>query len=47
VGRDPGEEDLATLQLDEKQHIDAPEHDRVDVEEIAREGAGGLGSQEL
>jgi hypothetical protein len=37
----------APLQLDEEQHIDASEHYRVDVEEVAREGAGGLAPQEL
>ncbi len=47
VGRDTGQEDLAPLQRDEEQDIDASQHHRVDVEKVARQSAGGLGAQEL
>ena len=47
VSRYPGQIDLAPLQFDEKQHIDTPEHDGVDVKEVAREGAGGLRPKEI
>ena len=47
VSRYPGQEDHAALQVDEEQDIEAPERDRVDVEEVAGKGASGLGSQEL
>ena len=47
VGRHAGQEDLATLEVDEEQHIEPAQRDRVDVEEVASERAGGLGSKEL
>jgi hypothetical protein len=47
VSRYPGQIDLAPLQFDEKQHIDTPEHDGVDVKEVAREGASGLRPKEI
>ena len=47
VGGRTSQEDLAALQVDEEQDINAPEHDSIDVEEVARERAGGLGPQEL
>ena len=47
VGCHAGQENLTSLDLDEKQDVEATEHDRVDVEEVAREGAGGLGPDEL
>ncbi len=47
VGRHAGQEDFPTLQFDEEKDIDAAEHHRVDVEKVAGEGAGGLGSDEL
>ena len=47
VGRHASQEHLPALQVDEEQHIEPSQGDRVDVEEVAREGAGGLGSKEL
>ena len=47
VGGHAGQEDLATLEVDEEQHIEPAERDRVDVEEVASERASGLGSKEL
>ena len=47
AGGHAGQEDFPTLQLEEEQDINAPERDRVDVEEITCEGAGGLGPEEL
>ena len=39
VGGHAGQEDLAPLEVDEEQHIEPPERDGVDVEEVACEGA--------
>jgi hypothetical protein len=47
VGGHAGQEDLATVEVDKKQPINALEHYGVDVKEVARESAGGLGLQEL
>jgi hypothetical protein len=47
VGSHASQEDLATVQVDEEQDIDATEQDRVDVKEVAGKGAGRLGPQEL
>jgi hypothetical protein len=47
VGCHAAQEDFATLEFDEEQDIDAPERDRVDVEEITEQGAGCLGAEEL
>jgi hypothetical protein len=44
VGDHAGQEHVAALHVDEEQHIDPSEHYRVDVENVARQGAGGLGS---
>jgi hypothetical protein len=38
---------LGGLEVDEEQHIEAAQRDRVDVKEVAGEGIGGLGPQEL
>ena len=46
-GGHAGQEDLAAVEVDEKQHINPSERDRVDVEKVARESAGSLGAQEL
>ena len=47
VGCHAGQENLRSLDLDEKQDITPPERDRVDMEEVARKGAGGLRPDEL
>jgi hypothetical protein len=47
VSRHPGQKDYAALKVDEEQDVDATEHDRVDMKEVAGKGAGSLGSQEL
>jgi hypothetical protein len=47
VGRHSGQEDHATLEVDEEQDIEAPERDSADVKEVAGKGARGLGPQEL
>jgi hypothetical protein len=47
VGCHAGQENLRSLDLDEKQDINPPERDRVDMEEVARKGAGGLRPDEL
>jgi hypothetical protein len=47
VSRYPGQVDHAALEVDEEEHINAPEHDRVDVKEVAGKGASRLGSQEV
>jgi len=47
VSGDPGQVDPAVVQLDHKQHIQPGQADRFDGEEVAREGAGGLGAQKL
>jgi hypothetical protein len=44
VGCHAAQEYHAALQVDKEQHIDPSEHERVHVEKIARERAGGLGS---
>jgi hypothetical protein len=47
VARHAGQKDLASLEVDEKQHIDTAEHDRTDVEKVtgqprsSRSGCGG------
>jgi hypothetical protein len=41
------QEDPAALEVDEEQHIEAAQRDRADVKEVAGEGIGGLGPQEL
>jgi hypothetical protein len=38
---------LGGLEVDEEQHIEAAQRDRVDVKGVAGEGIGGLGPQEL
>jgi hypothetical protein len=47
VGRHAGQEHHAAVQVEEEQHIGPPEHDRVDVKEVAGEGTGGLGAEKL
>jgi hypothetical protein len=47
VGRHSGQEDHATLDVDEEQDIEAPERDSAEAKEVAGKGARGLGSQEL
>jgi hypothetical protein len=47
VGRHSGQEDHATLDVDEEQDIETPERDSADVKEVAGKGARGPGSQEL
>jgi hypothetical protein len=42
-----GQEYLAALEVDEEEHVEPPQRDRVDVEEVASERAGGLCSKEL
>ena len=44
---DPSQEDLASLGVDEEQHIPTTQRDRVDVEEVAGQRAGSLGAKEL
>jgi len=39
--------DLAAGDLERKQHVQAPEQHRVDMEEVTRQDALGLGGQEL
>ena len=41
------QEDLTTLEVDEEQHIKPPQRDRADAEEVARERACSLCSEEL
>jgi len=36
VGRDTGQQDLAAVEVDEEQDVNAPEHHGVDVEKVAR-----------
>ena len=45
--RDARQEDLATLEVDEEQHVEAVERDRADVEEVTSEHACSLCSKEL
>ena len=40
VRRDAGEVDAPRAELDEEQHVDAPQQDRVDAEEVAGDDAG-------
>jgi hypothetical protein len=47
VGRNCGQVDHTTFEVDKEQGIEAPERDRVDVKEIAGNGTRRLGSQEL
>jgi hypothetical protein len=47
VGGHASQEDFAALEVDEEQHIEPAQRDRVDVEEVASEGTGGLSSKEL
>lgn len=44
---DSGEVDASCVDLDEEQHVDAAQPDRVDAEEVAREDTRGLGVEEL
>jgi hypothetical protein len=47
VGGHPEDVDPAGGKLDHKQHVQALEQDRVDLEEVARQHALGLRGQEL
>jgi len=47
VGRDPGENDPPATEVDEEQHKQRLEPDRLHREEVARHDPLGLGSQEL
>src|SRR5262249_53130501 len=47
VGRAASEVDAATFELDEEEHVEAAQADRLDGEEIAGEHAGGLLAEEL
>jgi hypothetical protein len=47
VGRHPGDADEAGAVLDEEQHVEPPEQDGVDREEVAGDQALGLGMKEL
>ena len=44
---DPSQEDLAAFEVDEKQHIQTTQRDRIDVEKVAGQRAGSLGTEEL
>src|SRR6266496_4698010 len=45
--RDPRHEDLPGGELDEEQHVERAEGDRLDGEEVTCQDAGCLGTQEL
>ena len=47
VGGRPGDVDLPGGDLDEEQHVDPFEEDRVDGEEVARQDTASLGGEEL
>src|SRR6266545_2631546 len=47
VGRDPGQVDAPGRKLDEKQHVEAHQEERVDGEEVALQDARRLRPQEL
>src|SRR5207247_2363264 len=47
VGRDPGEVDAPARKLDEEQHVEALQEERVDGKEIALQDARRLSPQEL
>jgi hypothetical protein len=47
VGGHAGQQDLASVEVNEKQHVNASEHYGVDVEKVARQSARRLRSQEL
>ena len=47
VARDAGKMDAPRLELDEEQHVDAAQQDRVDAEEVAGEDPSRLGVEEL
>ena len=47
VSGNASQEDLATLEVDEEQHVEAVERDRADVEEVTSEHACSLCSKEL
>src|SRR6266487_6234776 len=47
VGRDPGQVDAPGRKLDEKQHVEALQEERVDGEEVALQDARRLSPQEL
>jgi hypothetical protein len=46
-GGDAGQVDLAGVMLDDDQRVDAPQENGIDVHEIGRDDAAGLGRQEL
>jgi hypothetical protein len=46
VGGDAGQVNTAGVQLDEEQHLQPPQPDRVDGEEVAGNDPGGLLAQE-
>ena len=47
VGCDPSQEHLPTVEVDEEQHIEPPQRNGVDVEEVASEYPTSLRSKEL
>jgi hypothetical protein len=47
VGGDTGQPHSATVELDEEQHVNSLHCDGVDGQEVAGQGAGSLGSEEL
>src|SRR5206468_4251392 len=47
VGRDPGQVDTPGRKLDEEQHIEALQEERVDGEEVALQDARRLSPQKL
>jgi hypothetical protein len=47
VHGDAGQVDAAGVMLDNDQRVDAPQENGIDVHEIGRDDAAGLGGQEL
>ena len=46
VGGDAGDPDPSAAELDEKEHVEPFEHERVDGEEVGGDDVSGLGPQE-